>query len=177
LEQQQLKYNRTMEFLQQLHNWTKGEVTQGRGMLAFAILLLPVIVIVIKNTQTLQKGMTIPIILLFAVQVGYGSYLLVSRTKQKEQTEKQFQQNQQQAITAELSKAENDSRTYTALKCAWGALTAISVIGYFAFSNDYYKGLSLGFAVMFLALLYTDTLLHQRLSLYMQFLQKLAESK
>ena len=166
-----------MEFLQQLHIWTKGEIVRGRGMLAFASLLLPVIVFAIKNTHPMQRGMAIPCIMLFVIQISYGSYLLVSRTKQQHQSENKFQENQQQAIRSELSKAENDSKTYTLLKCTWGALIMISLIGYFAFSIEYYKGLTLGFAVMFLALLCTDTFLHQRLNLYRQILQHLAEPK
>lgn len=163
-----------MAFLQHLHTWTKGEITQGRWMLVFAVLLLPIIVCVIKKSHSLQKGMTIPLILLFAIQVGYGSYLLLSRSKQQQQIEKQFQQNQQQVITTQLSKAEKDSTNYTRLKYAWGVLTIISLIGYFTFSTDYYKGLNLGFAIMFLALLTTDTLLHQRLKIYLEELIKLS---
>ncbi|MDQ1097658.1 MULTISPECIES: hypothetical protein [Chryseobacterium] len=133
-----------MELLQQFHIWTKGEIMQGRLMLAFSILLLPIILLVIKSTHSLQRGITIPFVLLFVVQFSYGSYLLISRTKQQQQSESRFQQNQQQAITNELSKAENDSKTYTLLKYAWGIFTVISLIGYLSISSEYCKGLALG---------------------------------
>ncbi|MGH2623114.1 MAG: hypothetical protein ACRDE7_05565, partial [Sphingobacterium sp.] len=94
-----------MEFLQQLHIWTKGEIMQGRWMLAFAILLLPIILLVTNSTHSLQRGITIPFILLFLIQLSYGGYLLISRTKQQQQNESNFKHNRQQAIINELSKA------------------------------------------------------------------------
>ena len=83
-----------MNFLQGLQTWAKGDMQQGRWMIGLAIvILLPFIVFLFKNNQSLQKGTAIPICLLLVVSIGYGGYVWYSRAQHISHAEKQFQRS------------------------------------------------------------------------------------
>ena len=66
-----------MDILQQLQHFTKGELIQGKWMIGIAIVvLLPLVFFLFKSNLSLQKGMAIPVGLLMAISIVYGSYVL-----------------------------------------------------------------------------------------------------
>ncbi|MDQ0593508.1 hypothetical protein QFZ37_001877 [Chryseobacterium ginsenosidimutans] len=160
-----------MDFIQQIQVWTRGELEQGKWMLAISLLLLPVLFLLLKSGNALSRGMVIPLSVLFLIIAGYGSYLVISRTKNTEQIENQFRQNAGQTIESQYQKATKDEKDFTLLKSIWGAMIVVSIVLYF-FTKEYYRGLSLGLAVMFVGLLITDTFLHYRLNQYRNVLQE-----
>lgn len=161
-----------MDFLQQLQNFTKGDMQQGKWMIGLAVvILLPLAFLLFKNSLSLQKGMSIPFFLLFIINVGYGGYVLYSKPKHLAETEQQFQANPPQTLDSELQKVKADDKSYSILKYVWGACAVIFIAIYFIISKDYYKGLSLGFAGLFFGFLLIDSFFHQRLKLYSEILQ------
>jgi hypothetical protein len=160
-----------MDFIQQIQVWTRGELEQGKWMLVISLLLLPVLFLLLKSGNALSRGMVIPLSVLFLIIAGYGSYLVISRTKNTEQIENEFRQNAGQTIESQHQKATKDEKDFTLLKSIWGAMVVVSILLYF-FTKEYYRGLSLGLAVMFVGLLITDTFLHYRLNQYRNALQE-----
>lgn len=83
-----------MDFTLHLQTWTKGDISQGKWMIGLAVfILLPLCILLIKTNNSLQKGMLIPLCLLFVMNMGYGSYLLISKPKYVAERTAQFQLN------------------------------------------------------------------------------------
>jgi len=159
-----------MDFIQQIQVWTRGELEQGKWMLAISLVLLPLLFLLLKSENAISRGILIPLSILFSIIAGYGSYLIIGRTGYTERIENQFQLNAEQTIESQYQKATQDEKTYTLLKGIWAAMVVVSILLYF-FTKQYYRGLSLGLAVMFIGLLVTDTFLHYRLNQYLNALQ------
>lgn len=160
-----------MDFITQLQTWTKGDITQGKWMVGIAVfILLPVAILLMKSSCSHQRGMLIPVCLLFLMNVGYGGYLLFSKPKYAEERTAQFQINAEETIKTEITKIKADDRSYAMTKYIWAGLLIISVACFFVFKKEYFQGLSIGFAVLFLGLLLIDTFLHNRLKLYLAIL-------
>ena len=156
-----------MDYLQQLQTFVRGDIQQGKWMIGIAFFVfLPITFFLLKNNLPLQKGMVVPVFLLFIINVGYGGYVLYAKPKLLAQTEQQFQSHSQQMLAAELEKSEKDHNNYTTLKYVWGICMIVFTILFFILSKDYYKGLSIGFVAMFFAFLIIDSLFHQRLTIY-----------
>lgn len=161
-----------MDFITHLQTWTKGDITQGKWMIGMAIfILLPTAIFLIKSSHSLQRGMLIPVSLLFLMNVGYGGYLLFSKPKYEEERANQFQTNAEETIKNEIAKIKADDRSYTMAKYIWAGLLIVSVVCFFIFKKEYFQGLSLGLVVMFLGMLLIDTFLHNRLKLYLNFIE------
>lgn len=157
-----------MDFITHLKTWTKGDIIQGKWMVGISIfILLPIAVCLMKHSNPFQKGMLIPISLLFLMNTGYGGYLLFSKPKYLEERTAQFQINAEETIKTEVAKIKADNKSYTLSKYVWTGLLIVSVVCFFVFNKEYFQGLSLGFAVMFLGMLLIDTFLHHRLKLYL----------
>lgn len=157
-----------MDFIQQLQIWVKGDVTQGKMMLGTAIvLLLPVLIGIIRSSNALLQGMLIPAALLLVMNLGYGSYLLLSKPKALVQIETQFREDPEETMKHELAKAKKEDKSYGLSKSIWAVLMVISVVLYFVFTKNYYKGLALGLIGMFFGMLIIDALLHERAKQYL----------
>ncbi|SFW74171.1 hypothetical protein SAMN02927921_03864 [Sinomicrobium oceani] len=163
-----------MDVLQQLHHFTQGEILQGKWMIGIAVIILfPIAFSLFQGNVSFQKGMAIPVCLLIAINIIYGGYILYSRTKYLTQTEIEFRSHPQQTLDAELQKAKADDQSYTTLKYVWGGCAIVFIVLYLVVVKDFYKGLSLGFAVLFLGFLVIDLFFNRRLNLYMEELNKL----
>lgn len=160
-----------MDFIPHLQTWTKADISQGKWMIGIAIfILLPLCILLIKTNNSLQKGMLIPLCLLFLMNVGYGSYLLISKPKYVTERTAQVQLNAEETIKNEVAKIKAEDKSYTMTKYTWAGLLILSVVCFFVFNKDYFQGLSLGFAIMFLGMLLIDIFLHHQLKLYLTFL-------
>lgn len=162
-----------MDFTQHLQVWSKGDIIQGKCMIGIALfIILPICVLLIKSGNPLQRGMIIPLGILFLLNVGYGGYLLFSRTKHLEQTERTSPLNSQ-TIESEIAKIEADGKSYILTKYFWCSLLILSAIFFFIFTKDYFRGISLGLAIMFFGMLLIDVFLHDRLKLYLTALNEI----
>ncbi|BAP31012.1 uncharacterized protein CHSO_1975 [Chryseobacterium sp. StRB126] len=162
-----------MDFIQQSNNWAKGDIAQGQLMIGFVMFFLfPVIILSIPSHNVLLKGMLIPLSLLLVLNLAYGGYLLLTRTKNVQETQRLYDKNDQQTLEKELHDKEKDDKSYLVFTRIWASFVIISVVLYFLSGKDYLKGLSLGFILMFFGLLVVDTHFHSRLKVYYSFLQK-----
>ena len=158
-----------MIFLQQMQLWTEGDVLQGRWMIGIAlIVLLPSILLVFKNDNPILHGMWIPLFLLLLMNIGYGSYLVLSKPKSMKQTQVQYEKNPTQTVEIVLRNMKQADKSYRITKLLWATFMAISVMLYFVFTKDYFRGLTLGLMIMFFGMLVIDTLLHQRVKQAME---------
>lgn len=149
-------------FVQQLQAWTKGEISQGKWMLAISLLLVPVVISLFRGSGGLSRGMLIPVCLLLAVNLGYGGYLVSTRASRAEEIEERFEKQGEQVITQEYEKAKADNSTYIILRSIWAAMAGICALLSVFLIREYPRGLCLGFVVLFAGLLVIDTFLHNR---------------
>lgn len=149
--------------IQYFQIWTKGEIEQGRWMVLMAIVLIPIIVLLFKSGGwSLGQGMVIPISFLLVVNLCYGTYLLSVRGNDVQELEIKIKERPMQVLKTEYKKVQKDNSTYKKLRLIWVALGAACALLSLFFIKDYYKGISLGFAILFIGLLTIDTFLHNR---------------
>jgi len=75
-------------------------------------------------------------------------------------------------VQSELKKALTGNKNYTTFKPIWAILIVVSVGLFFFFTKEYYKGLSLGLMILFIVFVIIDSLLHNRLKLYLNAIQE-----
>jgi len=161
-----------MDFEQRLRTWANGDSLQGKIMLGIGILLAIYLAFIYSSEAPLLRGMFIPIVLLMIITLGYGGFLAFSRPKHITTTLESYQQQKEQTIEKELKKAQTDNKNYTMLKPIWTILVVVSIILYFVLSQEYYQGLCLGLAELFIGAFLIDNFLHRRLQPYLSLLKK-----
>jgi len=153
-----------MEFLQELSIWTKGDALQGKIMVGIGLILVLCLIFGFKYENPLLKGMFIPICLLTAASLGYGSFLTYSRAKHLNTVTEQYRHNPKETVKMALGKAQSDHKIYIILKIVWSALLILSVLIFLFTVKEYYKGLILGLFCLFVGFLLIETFLHSRLT-------------
>jgi hypothetical protein len=98
-----------MDAVQYLHAWVIGETMQGRAMIAAGVLLSISAFFIFKSENLLLRGMLIPVVLLVAMNLGYGSVLIL-RPSTSQKTETALLQNRAQAVDREIQKTIKDAR-------------------------------------------------------------------
>ncbi|WP_306844243.1 hypothetical protein [Chryseobacterium lathyri] len=162
-----------MNFIEHVTVWAKGDALQGKWMMGISLLVVvPVLFSLIKNGNYLQKGMILPLGLLVVLNLAYGGFLLSSKPKYPAEMEKLYHQNPSLTFKQEYEKVKGFDKSYTLTKYLWTALLTLSILGYFGFSQEYFQGLFIGFALMFFGLLIVDVFLHSRLKLYLEALSQ-----
>lgn len=161
-----------MDAVQHFQTWVIGETAQGRVMLVVGILLSIAAFLIFKSDNPLLRGALIPVIVLLAINLGYGA-VLVSRPSTSQSVEAAFRQNENETRVQQVEKATKDAGAFASLRPIWAALIAISLVSFLVLANDYYRGLSLSLAALFLGALIIDSFLHHRLVVYAGALQGL----
>lgn len=162
-----------MEIIQYTTQWVKGEVTQGKIMATIGILTIIAFLYFANFQQSFYKGMILPFVLLQLVLLGYGSFQIFKRPQYIEKVRQEMQTQPAETIQKELQKAQNDSKVYAKLKPSWAILFVVSLVLFFVFTNEFWRGMSFGFVIWFGAAFVFDTFLHQRLNVYLSSLEKL----
>jgi hypothetical protein len=162
-----------MDFIQHTSQWVKGEILQGRIGFSIGILLAIAFLYFANFQQSFYKGMILPFIILQLILLGYSSYQMVMRPKHTATVEKLIIVSKAKALSAELEKSQKDDKVYSKLRPIWGGLFVVSLVLFFALSNDLFKGMSLGFVIFFIVAYIFDTVLHFRLKAYLSALQEL----
>ncbi|WP_426482949.1 hypothetical protein [Chryseobacterium sp. R2ACT005] len=153
-----------MEILQEFSIWTKGDELQGKIMVGIGLVLVLCLLLGFKYENPLLKGMFIPICLLTAASLGYGSFITYSRTKHLKTLTEQYGNNPKETVKMALGKAQNDHKIYIILKIVWSTLLILSVLIFLFTVKEYYKGLILGLFCLFVGFLLIETFLHSRLT-------------
>ena len=163
-----------MDFIEYANNWAKSEVTQARIMISIGILLLVSFIGIIKNQNELLRGTLIPLGLLLAVLIGYGGYILYSRPAHVKQSISFYQQSKKEAIAKEQIKHLNDNKAGKMLiKYVYPSLLILSVIALILLRITYYKGLALGFSLLFISTYIIDYGFVSRSDAFLSFLSTL----
>lgn len=157
-----------MELLKFTAEWVKGEIFQGKIMLAIGMLLLIGGIAIIKSSHELLQGTLVPLGLILMVFIGYGGFQTFGRQSHITKVSTVHKESPEKAIKQEHDKALRDVRTYKNLKIVWSVLIVLSVIVYFIFSKDYFKGVAIGLIGLFLTTLIVDSILHYRLEIYLK---------
>ena len=160
-----------MNFIEHINSWVKSEVAQGRIMIGIGIWLLVAVYFILKGDHTLLKGIVIPIGLLTLVLIGYGSYIIYSRPIHAKKSIELFESVPKKAIEKERMKHIEDNKAgKTLMKYVYPGLMLLSVLGLFFIQGAYYKGLFLGFVILFVSTFIIDYGFVSRSDAFIEFL-------
>lgn len=163
-----------MDFIEYTNTWAKTEVTQGRIMIGIGILFLVVLFAIFRSQNELLKGAMIPLSLLTVVLIGYGSYILYSRPAHARESIAMYQSSETEAIASEKEKHINDNKAgKTLMKFVYPGLMLLSVIALFLLPNPNYKGMALGFILLFLSTYVMDNGFVSRSDAFLTYLDTL----
>jgi hypothetical protein len=162
-----------MELINHTADWVRGEVFQGRIMLALGLLVLILGILILNSDNILLRGMIIPIGLILLILWAYGGFQNFGRPKHLIMVTEAHAENPKVALEMEYNKAIKDTSTYKILKIVWPIFMVLSIFFYFVVSNQYYKGLSIGLIGLFLVILILDSVLDYRLKIYLEEINKL----
>ena len=162
-----------MDFLKQLETWAKGDALQGKIMFGIGLILLIDVIFMLQTDSIFFNGMLIPVSLLTVINIVYGGFLAFSRPKHWLTATENYKQNPAETLKKEWTKAKTDNRNYTMGKMVWLILAPICFTSFFFLTDDYYKGLAIGLAILFIGIFLLDIFLHRRLKPYFNILQQL----
>ncbi len=162
-----------MELLKYTSEWVEGEIFQGKIMLTIGLLILIGGIAIIKSNHELLQGALIPLGLMLMIFLGYGGYQTFGRQSQITKVTAVYEESPEKALKQEYDKALKGDKTFKTLKIVWSVLIVLSVIVYFIFSKDYFKGLAIGLMALFLTTLIVDSILHYRLETYLKGLTEM----
>ena len=139
-----------MDFVEYTNTWAKSEVLQGKIMVGLGVLLILAFVAILRSEHELLKGSLIPFGLLLVVLIGYGSYILYSRPAHAKESIALYQKSAQEAITNEIAKHTNDNKAgKTLMRFVYPTLIIVSALMLFFIPGAYYKGMAIGFIILF----------------------------
>lgn len=163
-----------MDFVEYTNVWAKDEVIQGRIMIGVGIILLFVLYAIFRSQNELLKGSLIPFVLLILVLIGYGSYILYSRPAHAQESITLYQSSKTEAIEKEKSKHINDNKAgKTLIKYVYPSLIIIAAISLFFLGSPYYKGMAVGFVLLFVSTYIMDNGFVSRSDAFISFLENL----
>jgi hypothetical protein len=162
-----------MDFIEYANSWAKSEVTQARIMIGIGVLLLVAFIGIIKSENELLRGSLIPMGLLLIILLGYGSYILYSRPAHVKESIAFYQQSDKEAIVKEQTKHINDNKAGKTLLKIYPILMLVSIIALLFISSPYYKGMAVGFTVLFIATFIIDSGFVSRSDSFLVFLSGL----
>ena len=165
-----------MDLIKYTQEWVRGEVLQGKIMVAMGLLFLIAVIFILKGDHQILRGTLIPLGLVLLMLLGYGGFQIFGRPAHVTKVDTLYQENPDKAVLQEYNKALKDDKTYSRFKPIWAVLLVVSVILFFVFTGNYLKGLAIGLMILFLSLLTLDTILQDRLKIYLEGLTELNDS-
>ena len=119
-------------------------------MVGMGVLMVAIIVSILRSQNELLRGAIIPLSLLLLILVGYGSYILYSRPAHARSSIALYQQDRATATEQEKSKHINDNKAgKTLMRYVYPGLMLLSVLTLLVMSSPYYRGMALGFVLLF----------------------------
>ncbi len=141
-----------MDFIQQLQLWERGELLQGKIMIGFGVISLIGFIAIIRSQNEFLRGSLVPLALLLLILIGYGGYILYSRPAHVKRSITLYETSKDEAILKEIEKHTNDNKAgETLIKYVYPSLIIISAIILLFISSSYYKGMAIGFILLFTA--------------------------
>lgn len=147
-----------MNLIEQLELWEKGELLQGKLMIAIGILFLIAFVFIFQSQNVFLKGTLIPLGFLLLVLIGYGGYILYSRPAHVKKSMALYLQSEEESIQKEIEKHAKDNKTgNTLIKYVYPTFILLSAIALLFISSLYFKGMTIGFILLFSATFIIDS--------------------
>jgi len=162
-----------MEFADHINDWAKSEVLQGKIMIAIGIFLSILFIAILQSDYALLKGSIIPLSLLLAILLGYGCYMLYSRPAHAKEIIRLHQKYPDEAIKQEREKHINDNKIGKVLLRVYPLLMLVSIGTLVFVSSPHYKGMAVGFALLFIAMFIIDNGFVSRSDGFLAFLKEL----
>ena len=162
-----------MDFIEYINTWAKNEVLQGRIMISIGMILLVAFISITRNENELMKGSLIPLGLLLVILLGYGSFILYSRPTHAKESIALYKESKEEAITQEKTKHINDNKAGKILLRVYPILMLVSIIALFFVSTPYYKGMAVGFAILFISIFIIDSGFVSRSNSFLEFLERI----
>lgn len=146
-----------MDFVHQLEFWEKGELLQGKIMIGWGILFLIAFIWIFRSQNEFLRGALLPLALLMLVLIGYGGYILQSRPAHTKQSIALYRESKEEAIVKEIEKHTNDNKVgKTLIKYVYPTLIIVSALVMLLTSNFYYRGMAIGFVLLFVTAFIID---------------------
>ena len=162
-----------MEFINYINAWVKSEVLQGRIMIGIGVLFLIAFIFIIRSENELLRGALIPMGLIIAVLIGYGGFILYSRPAHAKESIAMYKSNPQEAVVREMAKHTNDNKAGVPLtKYVYPALLMLSAFALFFALSPYYKGMAIGFGLLFITAFIMDSGFVSRSEAFLMFLNQ-----
>ncbi len=99
-----------MEFIEYTNAWATNEVYQGKIMIAIGIFLAIIFFAILRSENVLLRGALIPLGLILALLLGYGSYIIYSRPAHAKEIIRLYQESSEEAIKQETFKHKKDNK-------------------------------------------------------------------
>ena len=164
-----------MEFTTYMNAWVKSEVAQGRIMIGLGVVFILAFYGIFRGQHELLKGALIPLALLILVLIGYGSFILFDRPAHAKESIALFESSSVEGIEKEQAKHINDNKAgKTLMRFVYPSLILVSGVLLFVLPSFYYKGMSIGFLVLFAATYIIDYGFVSRSDRFLEFLGTLA---
>jgi hypothetical protein len=113
----------------------------------------------------------IPLSLLLLIFIGYGSYILYSRPAHAKEIISLYEQSKEEAIAKEKTKHINDNKTgKTLLRFVYPVLMIVSASVLLIVPGTYFKGMALGFVLLFVSTYIIDNGFVSRSEAFISFL-------
>lgn len=147
-----------MDYTEILQNWLKGELLQGKIMIGIGVLIGIVFIGIFRSQNELLRGMLIPLGILIILLLGYGGYILQSRPAHVQQSIALYQSDKNNAVKQEITKHTNDNKAgKTLTKYVYPSLIIVAAIALFLFTSRYYRGMAIGFILLFASTFIIDS--------------------
>ena len=164
---------KVVELLTHTTEWVNGEVLQGKITIGLSVMFTIAFLYFFNLQQSFFKGLIIPFVLFQLVLLGYGAFQVTQRPKHIQSVSQSMETQPQKTLYDALTKAQKDDKTYSTAKIVWVVMMIVLGVLFFIFKNDFWKGISLGFALFFIGMLIFDGFLHHRLKTYLSALESI----
>lgn len=145
-----------MDFTQQLELWEKGELLQGKIMIGIGVLFLIAFVWILRSQNELLRGVLIPMGILLLVLIGYGGAILYTRPIHTKTSIELYEKSEKEAVQKEIEKHTNDNKAGKTLLKIYPLLAILALVALWLVPSPYYKGMAIGFALVFIATFIID---------------------
>jgi hypothetical protein len=163
-----------MDFIEYMNAWVKSEILQGRIMIVIGVVLVIPYIGIWRSENEFLRGSLFPLGLLLVVLIGYGGYIIHSRPAHAKKSIEHYKTSEKEALDKERIKHLNDNKAgKTLIRFVYPALMLISVIALFIVVAPYYKGMAIGFTLLFAATYVIDSGFVSRSDSFLSYLTTL----
>ena len=141
-------------------------------MIGIGFFLAIIFAAAFRSENVLLKGSLIPLGLLLAILLGYGSFIIYSRAAHAKEIIEVYQTSSSVAIKQETAKHKNDTKVGKLLIRIYPFLMLVSVVALLFVSPLYYKRMALGFVLLFMAAFIIDNGFVSRSDAFLSFLKQ-----